>query len=592
VPYLWAWITLGQNSADGFCFDASLYDSAGQCLAQLEEIIVKPLTPRQEAVAAPDMVLITQWREAQPEGDPAKGRRIAVMAPEGQEEDLLRRALMAAGADVTAVGGVDATAMLVPDGPRPLADRLGDLIALCTNPSHGRVYLITRNAQTVCPQDLGIQPEQTAAWGLGRTLFNEVPETDTTMIDVARGEMWHEAVAQEISACRPSSEVAFRSGRRLLPRLSAMSFADAAARSPDFDRSKSYLVTGGLGGFGQQLALWLARRGAGRIILTSRSRPPQAMLAPLARELAREGAELTVEPLDLTDKAAVRALLLRITSSDAPLAGIFHWAGMTIDRPAAAMTVEDLRLVLAPKTDGADALHRASLDLPLDHFVLASSLSSIIGNPRQANYAAANAYLDGLAWSRHGAGLPALSVNFGAIAGTGMAAGPVVAAHLKAAGLPPMSTASALAGLGAALLSGLPQVSLSRAIDAERWMRYDPRCARTDKMTGLLAEVRGAIVTRRDVRAELSRHPAGKRARLLADHLRALLAEILKCPPDHLSKESALGRMGMDSLAAVEFQLLIDREFGIAVPITALIGGQTLVSIGATIARELADVQG
>jgi acyl transferase domain-containing protein/acyl carrier protein len=591
VQHLWAWITLRQTNADGFCFDASLYDSAGQCLAQLEEIIVTPLTPRQETALAPDMSLITRWREAQPEGGPAKGRRIAVVAPEGQEEDLLRRALMAAGADVTTVGGVDATVMLVLDGPRPLADRLGDLIALCTNPSRGRVYLITRNAQTVCPQDLSIQPEQTAAWGLGRTLFNEVPETNTTVIDVARGEMWHEAVAQEISACRPSSEVAFRNGRRLLPRLSAISFADAAARSPNFDRTKSYLVTGGLGGFGQQLALWLVRRGAGRIILTSRSRPPQAMLAPLARELSSQGAELTVEPLDLTDKSAVRALLVRIMSSDAPLAGIFHWAGMTIDQPAAAMTVEDLRLVLAPKTDGADALHIASLDLPLDHFVLASSLSSIIGNPRQANYAAANAYLDGLAWSRRSAGLPALSVNFGAIAGTGMAAGPVVTAHLKAAGLPPMSTATALAGLGAALLSGLPQVSLSRAINTERWMRYDPRCARTDKMTDLLAEVRGAVVTRRDVRAELSRHPAGKRARLLADHLRVLLAEILKCPPDHLSKESALGRMGMDSLAAVEFQLLIDREFGIAVPITALIGGQTLVSIGTMIARELADVK-
>ena len=125
---------------------------------------------------------------------------------------------------------------------------------------------------------------------------------------------------------------------------------------------------------------------------------------------------------------------------------------MTIDQPAAAMTVEDLRLVLAPKTDGADALHAASLDLPLDHFVLASSLSSIIGNPRQANYAAANAYLDGLAWSRHSAGRPALSVNFGAIAGTGMAADPVVTAHLKAAGLPPMNTATALAGLGAATI--------------------------------------------------------------------------------------------------------------------------------------------
>ncbi len=587
---LWAWITLRKTAADRFCFDASLHDVEGQCIAELEEIIAKPLTPRQETASVPDMALITLWREAQPEDRPAKTRRIALAAPDRPEHVLLRRALMAEGADVTVVGEVDATAILVPEGPRPLADRLGDILALCTNPSHGRVYLITQNAQPVCPQDLTIQPEQTAAWGLGRTLFNEVAETSTTLIDVARAESWHEAVAREIAADRPSSEVAFRNGRRLLPRLSTVRLVDGAAKPPSFDRSKSYLVTGGLGGFGRQLALWLARRGAGHIIVTSRSRPPQATLAPLAREVSNQGVALTVETLDTTDKAAVRTLLMRITSSGAPLGGIFHWAGMTIDQPATAMTAENLRLVLAPKTDGADALHLGSLDLPLDYFVLASSLSSIIGNPRQANYAAANAYLDGLTWSRHRAGLPALSVNFGAIAGTGMAADPVVTAHLKAAGLPPMSMATALAGLGAALLSGLPQVSLSRAIDAERWMRYDPRCASTDKMADLLAEDRVAVGVQRNIRAELSRQPAGKRARLLADHLRVLLAEILKCSPDHLAKESALGRLGLDSLGAVEFQLLIDREFGIRVPITALIGGQTLAGIGAMIARELSDV--
>jgi acyl transferase domain-containing protein len=586
--HLWAWVSLREDAGDGFCFDAELRDSAGRCLAHLEEIVVKPLTPHREIVSLPDMALTLGWREAPSDDAPAGRRRIEVIAADGREGDLLRRALAAAGADVTAGGQVDATAMLVPEGPRPLAERMGELLALCTNMSRGRVYLVTRNAQSVSGRDLA-DPDQAAAWGLGRTLFNEIPETATTMIDVAAGEAWHAAVAREIGASSPSSEVAFRGGRRLLPRLGAFVLGDAPSQALRFHRSRTYLVTGGLGGFGQQLALWLAARGAGRILLTSRSRPPQARLAPLARELSNRGAELTVVPLDLTDRSAVRALLTGILSSGAPLGGIFHWAGLTIDRPAAAMTVDELRLVLEPKADGADALHRASLDLPLDHFVLASSLSAIIGNPRQANYAAANAYLDGLAWSRQAAGLPALSVNFGAIAGSGMAAGPVVTAHLKAAGLPPMSAATALAGLGAALLSGLPQVSLSRAIDGERWIRYDPRCAATDKMADILADARAAVGTQRDVRAELSRLPAGNRARLLAEHLRLLLAQTLKCPPDHLSRESALSRMGMDSLAAVEFQLLIDRDLGISLPVTALIGGQTLVGMGERIARELAD---
>ena len=586
--HLWAWITLAPGAGDGISFHASLLDSAGECLAALEEIVVTPLTPQREAGAVPEMALVTDWRDAPLEAGEARPRRIAIVASGGREREgeLLRRALTAAGAMV-AEEGVDATALLVADGPQPLADRMADLLVRCTVPSGGRVYLLTRNAQAVMPGDV-CDAGQAAAWGLGRTLFNEIPETATTMIDVA-GDAWHAAAAREIVAAGPSSEIALRNGRRLLPQLRTIVLPEVSAEAPGFDKAKTYLITGGLGGLGQQLALWLARRGAGRIIVTSRSLPPHARLAPLARALSTWGAALTAAPLDLADGPAVRALLMRIMASDAPLGGIFHWAGMTIDRPAMAMTAEDLRLVLAPKAEGADALHAASLDLPLDHFVLASSLSALVGNPRQANYAAANAYLDGLARARHAAGLPALSVNFGAVAGVGMAADPIVLAHLKAAGLPPMRVKTALAGLGAALLSGHPQLSLSCAIDVERWMRYDPRCAGTDKMTGLLAEALAAGGTKRDFRAELDRVPPGNRAKMLAADLRILLAEILKRPAEHLSREVPLSRMGLDSLAALEFQMLIDRAFGVSLPITALIGGQTLAGIAARMAGALAD---
>lgn len=584
--HLWAWITLAPGAGDGMRFHASLLDDAGECLAELHDIVVTPLTPYRDAGAVPEMSLAMDWRDVPLEAGEARPRRIAVVASGDREGHLLRRALTAAGA-VVADNDVDATAVLVPDGPQPLADRLADHLALCTRPAAGRVYLVTRNAQPVVPGDL-CDAGQAAAWGFGRTLFNEIPETATTMIDVA-GEAWHAAVVREIVAAGPSSEVALRNGLRLLPHLRTAALPEVPAGGPVFDKGKTYLITGGLGGLGQQLALWLARRGAGRILVTSRSPPPQARLAPLARALSRWDAALAAVPLDLADGKAVRALLLRIMASDAPLGGIFHWAGMTVDRPATAMTADALRRVLAPKAEGAAALHGASLDLPLDHFVLASSLSALVGTPRQANYAAANAYLDGLAWARHAAGLPALSVNFGAIAGTGMAAYPVVLAHLQAAGLPPMRVESALAGLGAALLSGRPQISLSRAIDAERWMRYDPRCAGTDKMAGLLAEARGAAGTKRDMRAELAQIPAGGRAKLLAGHLRILLAGLLKRPAELLSREAPLSLMGLDSLAAVEFQMLIDREFGVSLPITALIGGQTLIGIGARISQGLAD---
>lgn len=602
--HLWAWVTLDPTETPGRCFTATLYDGGGQCLAHLQKMTVSPLTPEPEGGAPPpDLCLTLDWREAPPDAPPdalsgnrqqASPRRVALIAPAPHRQPLYR-ALTAAGLEVSGADGdagspaeaVDATVMIVPEGPHCLADQLGDLLDLCTAPANGRVYLLTENAVATSPQDAPVRPEQAAVWGLGRTVFNEIAETATTLMDVTPDASWHDAVAAEIAANRPGSESAFRNGRRLLPRLCPVSLADTPP--PQFNRSGSYLITGGLGGFGRQLALWLARQGAGTLVLTSRSHPTAAALAPLHRDLSALGADLIVVPLDLTDDTAVRTLLLHLAGGQTPLAGLFHWAGSTLDRPATALTAETIRPVLDPKAGGALALHRASLDLPLDHFVLASSLSALVGTPRQANYAAANAALDGLAWSRHRAGLPALSLNFGPISGAGMAAEPQVAAHLRAAGLPPMPMAMALAGLGAALSLSLrvPQISLSRAIDTDRWSQYDPRGAGTDRMAGLLDGVRGSVGRRHAVRKDLARHPPGKQARMLAEHLRTLLADCLACGPEQLSRDVPLGRLGLDSIGAIAFQRQIDGDLGIAVPITALIGGQTLAGLAESLVANL-----
>lgn len=598
--HLWVWVTLGPPEDSGPCFTAHLFDNSGHCLAQMQDITVSPLTPQAKKEPLPDLCLITDWQETPPEGNPQTiPRRVALLGSDNHRQRLAQ-ALIASGVEIipadsrsagSSPAAIDATVMIVADTPqssatgaapeRPLAKQLSDLIALCSTPTQGRVYLVTENAIATSPQDLPVRSGLAAVWGLGRTLFNEIPGTATTLIDVTAGEAWHAAVAGDIAAGTASSEIAFRRGQRLLPRLHPVSLADRPP--PRFDRTKSYLITGGLGGFGRQLALWLARHGAGILVLTSRSHPTPASIAPLRRDLSALGAGLITVPLDLTDDATVRDLLLRLATGQAPLAGVFHWAGATLDRPAADLTAETIRPVADPKAGGAMALHRASLDLPLEHFVLASSLSALVGTPRQASYAAANAALDGLAWARHQAGLPALSLNFGAISGAGMAAGPAVAAHLRAVGLPPMPMAMALAGLGAALSSGLPQVSLSRAIEIDRWSRYDPRGAATDRMAGLLAAAGASVRRQRSLREDLFGHPAEKQARLLADHLRSLLAESLGCAPEHLPKDAPLSRLGLDSLGAVQLQQRIDSDIGVSVPITALIGGQTLASLAASL---------
>jgi acyl transferase domain-containing protein/acyl carrier protein len=580
----WAWITLQDDTGEGLCFDARFFGSAGHCLAEFENVTVRPLRPRAKASRLPELALALDWQEAFAEVPDSAHRRIAILSSD-HDGPLLRSAIEATGADPVTDGNADATVVLVPDGPGPIADRMAAVLAKCTSPAGGRVYIVTRNAQPATFPSSPLAPDQAAFWGLGRTLYNEIAETSATMIDVTPGEAWHETVAREVTANLSSSEIAFRGDRRLVPRLKTISLAGCASETFGLRRSGTYLITGGLGGFGRQLAAWLARHGAGHVVLTSRRRPAPSSIAPLTRELADHGTQLTVEQIERTDERGVRKLVERLTGSQAPLSGIFHWAGTTLDVPAMSMSENDLRAVLEPKAELADLLHRASIALPLDHFVMASSLSALIGNPRQANYAAANAYLDGLAWSRRAAGLPGLSINFGAIAGAGMASDPAVAAHLAAAGLAPMPMSAALAGLGAAMAADLTQVGLSAGIMGEKWIRYDPRCAATDRMQELMAGV--LTEPGNDILAKLEQLPSGAQARWLADQLRGLLAQVLKCSAEHIAKDMPVSRAGLDSLAAVEFQLLISRDMGISLPITALIGGQSLSHIAIQIIGRL-----
>lgn len=162
-----------------------------------------------------------------------------------------------------------------------------------------------------------------------------------------------------------------------------------------------------------------------------------------------------------------------------------------------------------------------------------------------------------------------------------------VGAYLRAAGLPTMTTTVALAGLGRALTCRWPQISMARAIDATRWVRYDPRCAATDKMTDLLGDARDALQASEEIHSSLAACSREQRPRLVAEYLRKRLAEILKLPIRRLSSDQALSRQGLDSFAAVELQVAIDRDFGVAMPIVSLIGGQCLADVGRQIAEAL-----
>ncbi|MFB9994577.1 SDR family NAD(P)-dependent oxidoreductase [Deinococcus oregonensis] len=356
------------------------------------------------------------------------------------------------------------------------------------------------------------------------------------------------------------------------------------------DPAGVYLMTGGLGGFGLALAAWLAGRGARRLVLVGRSAGSEAARATVQELLQHtEDLQITMEQADIADSDAVKALLERARLLG-PLRGIFHAAMVIDDALIEQLTPERYRRVTAPKVLGAWNLHTHTRADALDVFVCFSSVSALIGNMGQANYGAANAFLDALADVRRTEGLPSLTVNWGAVADVGYLTGQAaVAERLEAVGVTPVPVGQLLAALGE-----LWPAALSRST-------AQPSAPQTPGAVGvaalhwpLLAQSRGVPLPPRlahllsAAAAEASSHEAGgflsalldlseeERGIALSARLAEQLARILGTSPGKLDHDQAIMKMGVDSLMAVELGSQIQAETGVKVSPMKFVGGITL----------------
>ncbi|MFN9546074.1 MAG: SDR family NAD(P)-dependent oxidoreductase [Cyanobacteriota bacterium] len=336
----------------------------------------------------------------------------------------------------------------------------------------------------------------------------------------------------------------------------------------------SYLITGGLGGLGLAVAGWLAERGAGHLVLLSRSAPGPEAERQLAA-LAARGVTPRIERLDICDAAALAQVLARLPQ---PLRGVVHAAGVLDDGALTSLTPERFCRVLTPKLLGTWTLHQATRTCPLDFFVNFSSAAALLGSAGQANHAAANAFLDAFAQHRRAEGLPGQSINWGAWTEIGAVARADLATSLERKGLGGISSADGLAAFAALLAREEPQVGVL-PIDWERFLsRYDDR-----QRPRFFADLGGAQGTaqeapaRSPVEALRERLAAGNdRGAALVEYLAVRLAHLLGLRPEQLDLERPLQRLGLDSLMAVELRHHLRRDVDVDVPLPDLLGDMNL----------------
>ena len=347
----------------------------------------------------------------------------------------------------------------------------------------------------------------------------------------------------------------------------------------EFEKDATYVVTGGLGGFGQKTASWLAGKGAGCLVLASRSGANTPEKEAFVAKLSARGVRVEAPKYDLSDKDTVASMVEWIQSELPPLKGVFHSAAVIEDEDIVDMNMDTYRKVMRSKASAAWALHETTKDLDLDHFVLYSSIANVVGNRRQAAYSAANGYLDGLAWQRQKLGLAGLSINWGAISDVGVVAeDKAIEEYLRAIGIAGLSTTEALDRLGVYMSTGIPQVSSAIMLGWDKWARSEPFGSKSMRFRDLLASLGGGANsdTRDQLIAELSALSEVEREETLGALIAEVIGTELRQSGDSLPLDRPINDLGVDSLMAAEIQLVLERDLGITVAVMDLLGGATI----------------
>ncbi|WP_436792101.1 type I polyketide synthase, partial [Yinghuangia sp. YIM S10712] len=467
-----------------------------------------------------------------------------------------------------------------------------------------RLAVVTRNAMAVT-QDEHADVTAATVWGLVRSAQSENPDR-FILVDLDDDPRSLDALPAALVTGEP--QLAVREGLVFVPRLARTSAlhgpaqpGDAAPGGHEAADGRDFgdgtvLVTGGTGALGALAARHLAERfGARRLLLVSRRGADAPGAAELASELASMGATVAFAACDVGDRAAL-ADVLRGVPSEYPLRAVIHTAGVLDDGLATALTPARFDAVFHPKLDAAWHLHELTRDADLSAFVLYSSVSGLIGGAGQANYAAANTFLDALAVHRRALGLPAISLAWGLWAADGALAGAMSAtdiARMARAGVAPLgrdegmelfdtALRAALAGIDHAALAPL-RLSSAPTPEPPPVMRNVLRTTRRRP-----AIRRGTATADASLATRVRNAADADRTRIVLDIVRSQVAEVLGYPdPSAMDTELAFKELGFDSLTAVELRNRLSTATGLKLPTTLVFDHPSPRVVADHLVREL-----
>ncbi|MFF2046128.1 SDR family NAD(P)-dependent oxidoreductase, partial [Kitasatospora sp. NPDC058170] len=563
-------VHLALSGGDGLSLRVA--DGAGVPVATVGSLSVRPLDPAQLAAVRSSDVHHVRWTALPVPAAPAASavEPVLFVAGDGGRGSLAGRVRVVAGEVLAALQA-------------HLADeRVQD----------SRLVVVTRNAVPTGSgtgvQDAELDLVQSAVWGLVRSAISENPGR-FALLDTDATPASEQLVTA--AAASPEQESALRDGVFLTPRLVRSAPAGEPATAP-WDPEGTVLITGGTGGLGALLARHLVTtHGVRHLLLVSRSGPDATGATELTAELTGLGARTTIAACDTADRDALAHVIAQVPAEH-PLTAVVHTAGVLDDGILPTLTPERLDTVLRPKVDAAWNLHELTRDLPLTAFVLYSSLAGVLGNAGQANYAAANTFLDTLAAHRRATGLPAHSLAWGLWAQTGAMTGELTETdltRLARSGVHALTADQGLDLFDTALATDHPLTVLAK---------LDPVALRSQAASGtvphLLRGLAGVhrATARAGVEAGLAQRLAAltgrDRTQALVDLVTTQVAAVIgQTDNSAISAQRPFRELGFDSLMAVELRNRLTKATGLALATTLVFDHPSPLAIAELIERQI-----